>query len=470
MHRIVRHLWEVPGARVGIFGISIKMVKDAGMWMDLTGPILQEWFDSGIGMHYTTINSSGNPGPISDSQTRTMIFRVRNYWGGESECMLFSLNNEDEIQSKVKNKSFSMLYFPELTNFKTDRVLSITLPQLRMQHLRPGIGSKDRDPHQWIADTNPDEVLGYRSWVYKVFFEGRHKKWNLEDEDEAVMAEYYQDMEVIEMNYIENPYITRREIVTLKASTMADQALHDAYVEGKWGDAGIRASHHFSQFFLPAVHVVGTDDEQIHVEPSTAELFTGSDIGQVNHSWVILQKRIVLMGGVFVSIWDVLDELCYLKEREDLKNMGLEMAKQMDELEKKWGRTFEWKHWTDSSALDQWRPGSASFDYQEIYAGSGGRVNMLGVSKPDGSVRARVRMLRQLLMQNRIFISARCEKVLEMIRECRKGEADKDYVMADQKHMMDALTYPIFMESFDEFLSLSSRPQASKHSGMVSVG
>jgi len=114
LHRIVRHLWETPDARVAMFSRTIKNSKEGGTWSLLHDVVLKEWIEAKIGLHYTTRSAEKRPGFKLDSLSRTLYFRISNVHGGESTCMLFSLDHDPDIEDKAKEMEFSMVYFSEL--------------------------------------------------------------------------------------------------------------------------------------------------------------------------------------------------------------------------------------------------------------------------------------------------------------------------------------------------------------------
>ena len=477
LHRVARHLWETPGATVGVFAKSVKLAKDGGSWQELVDRTMPEWCDANIGCDFTTFDSSGVGGPKTDAVTKTAYFRVRNYWGGESECKLFSIDNDNEVGSKVKNKSFSMIYFVELSMFKDPRILSMTVPQLRMSHLRPPPGKPDTN-HQWIADTNPDEDLGNRSWFYKVFYQDRcstnARLPNESDSDWKDRRDYYDSMEVIEMFMEENPYLTRQEVIELKMLCRDDQGQYDSHVLGIHGDGGQKRTRHFAALFKPNIHVVGSsepDGDQIDVNKNTTVLHTGWDIGSAsNHAAGIVDIWTSNIGGVDRSNFSVLDEATSFEEHIKIEDFAHEMTGKMDAIEKANKRTFDWVHWSDDTALNVWRPISGTFDYLEIMRATNQRVVLQGVLKPEGSVKTRVRLLRRLLREERIFVSARCVRVIAMLEECRKGDAEKEFVVWDvHKHTFDWLTYIIYMELLSELMEENQGPKASFHNEIVGV-
>lgn len=470
-------MWETPGARVGVFAKSKGLAAENGSWQDLTDRTIPEWIAGDFGLEYTTRDAQKNPGPQNDASTKTSFFRLRNMYGGESECRLFSIDNENEIASKVKNKSFSMLYFIELSMFKYPRLLSITSGCLRLPHLKPKPGHPDIW-HQWIADTNPDEDLGKKSWFYKEFYENPQKAHiradNETDEEWDIRKEYYANVKVIEMFLTDNPHASREQIVTLKMQTRDDQGLYDSYVLGIHGDGGQKNTRHFASLFNKNVHVIGGGDaegDQIDVNKNTTTLHTGWDIGAVsNHAAGIVDIWTNMIDGVERSCFSVLDEEASFSEQIRIDDFAQGLWRKMQAIEKSNNRKYEWIHWSDDTALNVFRPTSGTFDYLEVMKATKGEIVLQGVPKPDGSVRTRVRLLRRLLRENRIFVSARCVHVIAMIEECRRGSTESDFVLWDvHKHTFDWLTYIIFMELLAELQDQDNNPKVGHISEIISV-
>jgi len=461
VHRICRHLWETPGARVAFFAKSVKLAKDGGVWQDLLELAVPEWVDSGIGFEFTTKDSNGMPGPKQDAQTRTAYFRIRNVYGGESEIKLFSIEHDAEVASKVKGKRFSMIFFSELSMFKDKRILTVSLPQLRMPHLMPEPGKPDTW-QQWLADTNPDEEEGNRSWFYDLWYVERMKK-------DHKYPNFQSSLGLIEMFIEDNPFVTPEELEELQASCDGDPALEDSYVRGIHGDGARKRDRFFSGHFSRAIHVIGGEEgqsDQIDVHDTSHLLMTGWDLGGKNHAAVILEpwyRPVPDASGkpVVRPCFSVLDELVVLGEEIRMDEFTELFLEKMQEIERKWNRKFQWEHWSDDSATNVYRPNTGTYDYMEIQAASSGLILLQGVMKPVGSVAARVRIVKMLLRQRRLWISARCIKTVKMMEQLRKGDTQLEYVMRDDnKHVFDALTYPIYMTVIDELTELSV-PRAS---------
>lgn len=477
LHRIVRHLWEVPNGRFAIFAKSVKLAKDGGSWQLLLEYVLPQWIsanligESGLPLELLTRNAEGEPDAKVDANTRTAYFELRNTYGQASQCMLFSINNENEIEEKVKNKSFSGMYFIELTNWTERRLLPITLASLRM----PGLSHLEEKHTLWIGDTNPDPVLGRESPWYKIFYTERNKP-PLEDEEGRKLANYYKRMSVITMHWRDNPTFGRFQEENLLGSCYGDKALHEAYYDGAWGEGGLRVEKHFAGFFIKSKHVIGggpDEGDQIDVSPNTTELICGYDLGTINHAWS-MWERIPLVWPF--SRWNLLDELLSINEEILLEDFTLQILQKMDEIEQVAGRKFVFKHWSDEDAVKVWRPNIGAFDYQTILTVSrtaGREINLLGVAKPNGSRQARVRLFKSMFRSNRMHVSSRCAHSISTFENLRKTKTE--YLAGDDKwiHTFSADSYPVFAESQEELSDASFTPTASQRekeeSSIVSV-
>src|SRR6185436_18355475 len=454
LHRIAKHLWMTPAAQYGIFAKSVKLAKDGGSWQMLIEHILPQWIDANLvgrdGKSRFAIVSKtaeGNPGPKVDANTRTAYCDVRNWYGGRSRVWLFSINNENEIEEKVKNKNFSGMYFVELSMWKERKLLPITINSLRM----PGMEKYAENFIEWIADTNPDEVMGRNSWIYQVFYVERNKPPIPEetDDERAMMSELYKQMRVIHMHWRDNPHMTRQQQVRLFATCRGDRALKEAYYDGIWGVGGFETKFHFRHLFSPSKHLVGGNDgeeDQAQVAPTTTKLKSGWDIGGVNHAVILLDKWLRLVAGKEISCWTVLDEIVHIgtgmshDECVKLDVFTEWVMQSILTIEKHAGKKFEWDHYADDSALNVFRPNSDNpYDYLEISKASGGTISLEGVHKPAHSRRTRVRMISILLQEERLFISAKCVKVRKMLENL--SQSNNHYIVkSEDLHVFDALS------------------------------
>jgi hypothetical protein len=452
MHKIARHLWEVPGARFVILGKTYKNVKEAGVVRDLIDFVMPKWIDAGVlnvagkPFAYTTADASGNPGPKVDGSTRTWYFKIRNYWDGESELMLQSLDFDDDVELKFKNTRFSGIYIPEADRFKSDKVFTGTFHQLRMIHLRP-------DQHLWMADSNPAEE-GPDHWLYKRFY--------TQDIVSDADARLYKNFEVIEMMFDDNPWLSDERKEDLKALYRHDPDLWNRYILGKW--VKLKEQGGFADVFSKVSHVVGdaeTDDTDAYVDPgpNVSRLICGWDLGTVNHSWHLIHKRGRTVQwsndkGQVLSreeyCYDVLDELVYVGEKIKISSFTEEVMGILDGWEDRLKRWYGLKepsytHWSDQSAW-RWKNEedmANSTDQMTVNLASDGKIVLQKcMLQKARSVMKRMDLLRRLCHENRVFFSSRCKATIEMLQNMTDPKKRNN----PYKHPFDSLTYGIGAE------------------------
>lgn len=470
LHKIIRHAWETPGARVAVFSKTLKNAKDGGVWDDIIKVILPEWLNSGMGVRFTTLTAEGVPGPKVDGQTRTPFFKITNQHGGESEFKLFSLDHDEDVEDKVKEQRFSCIYFSELTKFRSRKILSITLPQLRMPHLR-------MDQHFWISDTNPGED-GEEEWAYKVWYVEKNMENPPEtaktSEEILAFREYQDNLHLVEIMPEENPYLDPRQLRELKSTYAYDPDLYSRYVLGKWILGKGARGRHFSGYFIQEQHVLGSAEgldsaewETIIPSDNCFELITGWDPGETNHSAHLIER----IGDPTKSVYCVLDEEVIIDEEISHGEFGKRVLEKIEALEKLSKKTFLLhRSWSDRSAIERYSATADTFPYLEIHAATRGRVFLQGTPKAPGSVRMRVRIVKQLLAQRRLVVSAHCKATIEMLKFLRRGETEETYVIPDKhKHPFDSLTYPLIMELSEELQIHSANANVGNASGYVAI-
>lgn len=458
-HRVARHLWEIDKASVAVIAKTVKVAAAGGVWDDITKIVIPEWIESGIGMEWATWDGNKNPGPKIDNSTKAPYFRVTNMHGTESQVYLFSLDVADvrTIESKIKQTRFSCIYFPELSNFTDRGVFTTTVPSLRMMHLA-------REDHLWIADTNPSDE-GTESWIYKIWYEERIQ-------EDHPRPNFQKDLSLIEIFCHDNPYFTEADKEELMALCAHDQELYDRYVNGLWV-AGGNAQRHFANAWQPSIHLLGDASspdkdkwETILPSPDCYELCTGWDMGDTNHSFHIVEPQ---RKDDNPKIFSVLDELVYVGSHVSTEDFTLECLAKMEAIEKMVGRPVIWRHWSDDSALKQWKASINGLEAMLVRSVSNGKILLMGAPKEPGSVIRRVSLTKKLLIHNRLFVSAHCFATAKMFMELRKGRNDADYVKRSDnphKHPFDSLSYILQMECIDE-INNSATPQTGNRTGLI---
>lgn len=426
-HRVIRHAFETDRARVGVFTKTIKVAKDGGVWTDLVDIALPEWIAGNIGLELVT-------GPKVDGQTRQVYFEILNKFKTKSRIVLNSLDYDKDIEAAIRGKRYSMIYFNELSNFRDRIVFDISIDQLRCVHL-------GYDDHQWLADCNPADD-GEESWIYKLFYIERA------DEGHADPT-FRNDIELTEVMIEDNPFLNDRERTNLYATFRHDPDLFDRYIKGLWVTA--TRDSHFTDVFRPEFHIIGDathmrEEEWDVLLPSEgcADLISGSDIGSINHSFHIIEP--LLVDGKIT--YNVIDELVLIGEKVGLGDLTDMFMEKMDYWESFLGRPVLWRHWSDKSAFDSFRPMAELYDQQFIHKYSDGRISLQAAPKFPESVRRRVDVIRRLLFAERLLVSAKCIRTISMLRSLKRGKGasfvDRSSI---HKHPFDSLSYALLAEA-----------------------
>lgn len=452
-HRVFRHLWETPGARFGIVSKTYKAAKQGGVWADLTDIAAPVWInpeqplmgETGMPMEYTSRNGVG-VGPAMDPLTRTPYFRVRNMYGGESECYLISLDNDNEIEQKLKSTRWSGLWISELSNFESRIVFDLSILQLRMFHL-------SAEQHIWIADTNPPEI-GEDAWFYKLWYEEIIQENHPRPGFQKALRHIHVKLE-------DNiAYLSPIQVDALKGTYANDPGEYARHVDGEYVKGHGTLDKHFADVIIPDIHYI---EPAIGVDKTTDTLYTGWDPGDINHSGHILERRIVND----VAYWMVLEEVVVVGDRLRIEDFAYMMWEKMLALQHFYKKQFEFVHWADDTAVNAFRSQSGGYDADAIFKATNGNVLLQGAAKPDGSVRDSVRILRRFLRDERLFVGRNCPQTIDMLEGLRVSKDPK--VVVDDgplKHPFDSLRYPIYMVERLNFMA-DSTPRGSDRSRLV---
>lgn len=436
-HKVFRHLWETPGARVALIATTIKAAKESGAFSDLTEIVAPIWMNSGIvgqsglPLEYTSKGANGLPGPRTDAATRTSSFRIRNYYGGDSELMLFSINNENEVEAITKSKRFSMVWLSEGSNFTSDQIFKNVIQILRMFHLKP-------EQHQLIVDTNPAED-GEDHWIYKKWFKERVQ----DDHPEPIIQK---ELALFEFQLEDNPFLSQFEIAELKASNCDNQGEYDRNVLGLWKRGHGLKGKIFADIWIPQTHVISP---MIDVDEGTVDLIGGWDIGEKNHAAHIVEKRIYKG----LTHYLVLEENVVIGEEKSTAMFAIEVYEKMQKIERFYQRRYNYRHWSDSSAF-LFKASSETVDANIVLAATDGEVTLLAAEKPMYSVETGTKLMRRCIIENRLLVGANCPYTIEMFQELKNTDIEEDTRL---KHPFDSLRYIIYMEEKEHYAEAAAR-------------
>lgn len=455
LHRLVRHAWELPvSGRVLMMTPTLKNAVEGGIWSQIQDHILSTWMTAGINMRYTVE-------PRIHGSTRMNHFSINNHYGKSVQFQLGSLDYDFDIERMMKGKEYSAIFFSELDNFKDRIVFDASIQQLRM----PGV---PEHMFMWLADTNPAEE-GTESWIWKLFYQER-------TQDQYPHPEFQKKLHLIEFTIDDNLSLSPQKKAELIGNFSHSPDLLARYAYGKW-KASSRHSH-FYDVFKAETHVLGNADAH---DPSQWEiampqdgcfsLLSGWDLGTGrNHSAHIIEPISMDDGKPgFV----VLDEITCIGEMISIEAFTEEFMERRNFWEAMCrlsnGRDVMWSDWSDNSAW-VFRAASdkaAAFDHIQVMRASGGKVKMRAAPKFPGSRRKRLDLVRRLLFENRLFISARCKKTIEMFRMLRKGNTQAEPI-ADtwHRHLFDSMSYALAAECVEE-LSTWNPQNTQKASTLV---
>jgi hypothetical protein len=423
-HKVARHLYDYNHSHVGIM---VKRQENAriGVWQDLT--------DFCIGQHW-----QGTAGVLNYhlrpriTETKRRVFSIYNRAGGISHCTLVTVYRESEIEQMLKNTRFSMIYINEADQFP-ETIFSASADQLRMESL--GIPT---EAHQMVLDCNPP-LEGERHWLYKRFIDSTNQD-----------SEWFKNFRVIKTFIADNPWLSQREINDLISRYKMNPRMYARYVDGIWVPSSEGSL--FEHVFKEEIHVVG---ERIPGRPQetwpillpprhTNQIVVGWDLGDINHSVVLISKRWHPDG---FYCYDILEDITSMARELSIRQFTTRRVMPRlqfwkDVLMRREAELVSFKHWSDPSAFIHKSTGGRDSNTHalEVKNASKGTIDLRAVRKGPGSVAARVSMMESLLMDGRLSISILAENLINAMIGLKPGP--KGIARAPMLiHAFDAATY-----------------------------
>jgi PBSX family phage terminase large subunit len=432
-HTVIKHAFDFE-AIVGIIVKGKGSAVASGVWADFTSPrkILWEWTQAGFGFEVTK-----EPAMLSDTKMR--YFKIRNRLGTESEVQLHTLERDADIE-KFKDTRFSCLYLVEADRFDSLETFNRLVEQLRLETV-------PHDDRKIYLDCNPP-AEAEDHWLYRTFIRNDKGEYMPDKKDKFGFQDYYEMGFVID----DNPFISDREKEEIRRINEHDPIQLARYYYGKWvKDA---KGSLFEKQFRPGFHVVGRYDSKAEEDstilgiPSTSfEMPCGWDLGDsLNHAAVIGCRAVINDNLVIL----VLDERVVIGENYSTAEFTRDFIEKMDYWEayaadQQKGKKLYWRHWSDSSSMVYQAAGDTTVA-MEVYNHSGKRIALQKVQKGSGSVMRRVQLLKRALFSNRIFVSAKCVNVVNMLTLVKADKHGEISETSQYKHVFDALTYMLAYE------------------------
>ena len=235
LHSLVNHAWNVKSANVSIISPTVTAGDDSGVWTELTENVIPKWIDGNFGMEWISE-------PRQKGTTKKLYCVIRNKFGGASKFQLDSLQYEEDVEARFKNKSHSAIYMSEASYYKERKTFDIIVECLR--------GEKwSDDDFLFLMDTNPAEE-GTDSWLWKLFYDFRVQD-NLSDNDKV----FQKNLWLMEFTIADNCFMSKERLAEQLARYSHSEDLMARYCRGEWVKA-VGNSIFFEQF-RPKIHIVG---------------------------------------------------------------------------------------------------------------------------------------------------------------------------------------------------------------------
>ena len=419
LHKLVRHCYENTNAFQILIAPSIFTGKE-GIWHDLHQDILPHW-KHGIGLEYTDSKL--------DPETKDRHCWIANMRGGWSKMVLKSIPHPAFVEARVKGPAPSGVYIDEITNCNGREYFTYPAAQLMRRRDIEG-------PMQFTASCNPE---GPSNWVYKVWFE------------EVVDSETGKrdpDYAVYHVPITENLHRLPAGYVEHLRKVLRDPIQKRRLIDGEWIDAPTGQSI-FRNQFIPAIHVRGDVIKGTGLRPiKGVPISVGYDPGPANFC-VAFMQMLVIEGKV---LWIIFDELNFVGKHRTYKRVVTEVLKTMDHWQDIVGCKFQFEHICDAAAFTN-RRSDGSFEVMDIEREGKGRIRMKACPKGAGSIVDRVRMLQSFMDDEAIYISAKCQRTIDMCnllssKNLKPGEYSPENEFTPVRniysHPFDAATYAMF--------------------------
>lgn len=474
------HSWSIDRANATLVTVSQSQGVDSGVWEDLTTSILPQYMELGQGMQWAKKPFIANP-----SKKPTCL--VTNRHGTVSKIQLDSLKNEKEVEARFKGKRYSMLYVPELSNFKFRKTFDIWGECLRMLHL-------PEEQHLFLGDTNPSDE-GDESWIYKVWYLMRVQTYadfvhfaresGLPVLPQRTFETFRDQLELVEFDISDNIWASQERIDELVARYAHDQDLYDRYILGKWVQATADAI--FAEVFRPGRHVIGDIETPANEDPmilvpdqDTKVLLVGWDPGSsTNSAATIIEKWIPfdLASKTYLQpVFKCLDEVVITQETHTIDDFTRRVVERMRWWEDFMGMKYAWVHWSDRSVYDMKEPKRNKYYHQLIAEASDGEIMLKAAERGPGTVQQKIDMMKRLMFENRIaFSNDMTPRAIKMCKALKKGTRENEPIQKGSihKHSFDSIMYPVSEESYHEagqkFYNLLSRRNNNGESTLVSI-
>lgn len=461
VHSLIRHCYDernalafvlAPAIRTGAEGTMKDLEWALDIWQNGNWKDREETerSDEGIGINYTVASL--------DSNTKDRILFISNRHGGWSKVILLSIPYSEVVEKRMKDLSPSFVLVSEITELENSKYFTYVSQQLGR---RRGIVG----PQQYVANCNPE---GPSHWVYKVFWVDNILEDGTTDPDYAV---YFVPVEENRPNL--PPGYIERLIKLYK-----DPIDHRRLIGGEWIDRPSGEAI-FKDYFIPEIMVRGEFLKGTGLVPIKGfPIITGWDPGPRNYSVHFHQLVSVTNKGM---LWRTFDEMNYVGSFQPDFIVIPKVLKRMDFWQTYLGSQAAFMHIADQSAFTHKRH-DGTYDATRVWQLSGKRIKLRDCPSGADSVVARVNMVRSMFMEELLYISAQCEKTLDMLRllvseKPKDGKHDAFEGLRPQRspylHSFDSYSYPMYyyvMKPASVALHTAVVPKDTGSPGVFRVG
>lgn len=478
MHRIAWRMWSIPNYIGCIVARTTASATNAGFWATLTEKVIPVWTDADFGFEWEV-----EPKLQADHK---WFFSIRNQAGGVSRMYLDSLDVEEKVEARFKNRSHNDIILSEATNFDFESTFTCLSECLRVSDI-------PQESHSLILDTNPSVDLGSDHWIYRKWYtfptidldnmtDDAKEELNLthlegKEFDAALMSlkELQANMSVHKLTVDDNIFISDQQKRAQFAKYAHDKQLLAAYYYGEW----VKRSGNgvFSEVWRPSIHVVGEIKTAANPEPEIMipeeeciELLGGWDIGSRRNTAAVLIEPIIMEAEEYgelaiVTGYKILDEYVSIGRQQKIWETAEAMLEKVELWEGLCKRPPRYQHISDSSAFSVSGQTNTT-EAQDIFRLTEGKIELRSVAekwlqlniKGHGGVERGVDLITRLLFENRLWVNAaKCPNVCEMFSSISRNKNNKIATTHPMKHIFDSLRYPISFKSHVEMRRASPR-------------
>lgn len=449
LHKLVRHLVMNRNANAVVMVKETGHAVDGGMWAKLSMQIFPQWV-KGMGIAHSEQRW--------DPSTKKPFYWISNRYGGWSKVSLLSLYVSGDVGSKVKGREISFLAFDEAQTSDSIDYFEKVTQQVGRYHGVPG------DEQMTVYACNP---AGTSHYLHEVFL--------TRPIDEETGHPFDVETGKLDKNFGVFHVPIRENLKNLpdgywervEEACRRNPIEHARMILGQWVDAP-EGDALFGDSWSNEIHLRGDSAKNNGLMPIKGHpIIISYDLGSA-HSSIHFEQLVVTRENKFCIVFDELNRVGQYVRYDILAGQIIERLRYWDKICE---ATFQHIHISDSSAFNQYRAATGSFDAMDIENASKAYVEkhkldarfiirMKPCPKPAHSVEARVRLITDHLLTNTMIVSAMCPKTKDMFLGLREDCGNRLHPLRSKHlHSFDSLSYGIFYFATGKAMSLGKVEQ-----------